>query len=336
MIRRRSIILLMCLAGTAALAQQHAKEKLVWPYPPEKPRIEFLYSFSSKQDIGIQKSWFRKTIDFLFGEERDESFLVRPQSIAVDHQGRIYVSDIAVKGVHVFDFERKEYKILNGSEDQRFVSPLGIAVADDGRVYVADSELGKIFVFDKEGTLRSSIAGMLKRPTGLWLSNGLLYIIDTGTNELVAIGLDGREQYRTGKRGTGDGEYNYPVYLCSTNLKSDGERLVVNDALNFRVQILRADGSYISKFGKLGDRVGHFARPKGIAIDSDAHIYVGDALFDVIQVFDQQGQILLSFGGSGTKPGTFSLPAGMCFDSKDRLYVVDSGNRRVQVFQYLK
>ena len=89
-------------------------------------------------------------------------------------------------------------------------------------------------------------------------------------------------------------------------------------------------------FGKPGDAVGDFARPKGIAIDSEGHIYVADALFDVIQVFDRGGGLLLSFGGSGSGIGTFSLPAGLAIDSRDRLYVVDSANRRVQVFQYLK
>ena len=41
-----------------------------------------------------------------------------------------------------------------------------------------------------------------------------------------------------------------------------------------------ADGNFIRAFGKNGDGPGYFARPKGIAIDSDGHVWVADAMQD--------------------------------------------------------
>jgi sugar lactone lactonase YvrE len=75
-------------------------------------------------------------------------------------------------------------------------------------------------------------------------------------------------------------------------------------------------------------------RPKGIALDSEDHLYVVDGLWGVVQVFDEQGRLLYYFGTRGTHNGEFQLPAGLFIDRDDRVFVVDSFNRRVQVFRY--
>ena len=81
---------------------------------------------------------------------------------------------------------------------------------------------------------------------------------------------------------------------------------------------------------------GHFSNPKGIALDSDGHIYIVDAHFEAVQIFNKEGQLLLVFGNEGRGPGEFWLPAGLHIDDQDRIWIADSYNRRVQVFQYLK
>jgi len=81
---------------------------------------------------------------------------------------------------------------------------------------------------------------------------------------------------------------------------------------------------------------GSFARPKGIALDSDNNLYVVDANHDNFQIFDQEGRLLLFVGGNGSAPGEFYLPSGIYIDGRDRVYVADTFNRRIQVFQFLK
>jgi len=80
---------------------------------------------------------------------------------------------------------------------------------------------------------------------------------------------------------------------------------------------------------------GNFARPKGIGVDPDGHIYVVDAAFNNFQVFNNQGALLLIVGATGRGPGQFYLPAGAFLDAQGRFYVIDQFNRRVQVFEYL-
>jgi len=86
----------------------------------------------------------------------------------------------------------------------------------------------------------------------------------------------------------------------------------------------------------VGDRPGTFANPKGIAVDSDGHIYVTDAAFSNFQIFDQEGRILLFVGELGAWPGYLHLPGGIAIDENDRIYVADQLNARVEVFQYLR
>jgi DNA-binding beta-propeller fold protein YncE len=79
---------------------------------------------------------------------------------------------------------------------------------------------------------------------------------------------------------------------------------------------------------------GYFAQPKGVAIDSEGHLYVVDGQFETVQIFDDQGQLLMDFGEEGNRPAEFWLPAGIFIDPADRIWIADSYNRRVQVFDY--
>jgi DNA-binding beta-propeller fold protein YncE len=106
--------------------------------------------------------------------------------------------------------------------------------------------------------------------------------------------------------------------------------------MNFRVQVLDPEGEFQLAFGQPGNRIGYFSRPKGVAVDSEGHIYVVDAAFNNFQIFNPEGQLLLFVGQLGNTPGRFWLPAGAYIDGEDKLYVADQYNFRIQVFQYLR
>jgi DNA-binding beta-propeller fold protein YncE len=105
--------------------------------------------------------------------------------------------------------------------------------------------------------------------------------------------------------------------------------------MNCRIQVFHAQGKFKSKFGSIGNTLGTFSKPKGVAIDRFGHIYVVDGLYDTVQIFDKEGQLLLNFGSAGSKEGNFWLPSGISADARDRIYVADTYNQRVQVFQFL-
>lgn len=325
---------MLFILWNSSFAQKLSDRVLEWPSAPQKARIQFLYSIAGKEDFGIKKSWWQKVTDFIFGEEKENSAMRHPQAIAVDKEGILYVTDTEKKLIHVINVTQKEYYEISGPKEYPLISPVGIAIAND-LIYVSDSERKSIFVFDLKGTLKTRLSIKLNRPCGLCIKNGLLYIVDTGENQIVVADLDGKEIRRFGERGIDKVKFNYPLYI-TTNSQISKTSLFVVDALNFRVQTLNTNGTFISAFGKLGDGIGNFARPKGIALDSDDNMYVVDALFDVVQIFNTQGQILMAFGGSGSQFGKFCLPSCIVIDERNKIYVVDSGNKRVQVFQYLQ
>jgi sugar lactone lactonase YvrE len=132
-----------------------------------------------------------------------------------------------------------------------------------------------------------------------------------------------------GKRGSGDGEFNFP-----TELHLSGTDLMVVDSMNFRVQVLSRGGAFRYAIGRAGDGKGDLFRPKGIGVDSEGHLYVADGLNGLVQVFDEQGRLLYYFGYAGTAPQPLIAPAGLAIDRNDRIFVVDSTARRLQVFHY--
>lgn len=302
---------------------------IVWPLPPDEPRIKYVEILSSSKDVegpaGLGQT--------LFGEEIVLN-LVKPYGVAVDREGKVYVSDVG--RVFVFDKKNRKLSFLGGEAGTgRLRTPIGIAIAPDGRVYVTDTASDKTFVYDGKGNFVTAIGQKeeFEGPSGLAIDEkrGRLYVADTKKHNVRAYSFDGRLLMTVGSRGKEPGEFNFP-----TNVAVDGAgNLYVVDTGNFRVQVFDVEGKYLKSFGAVGDRPGNFSRPKGIAVDSENHIYVVDSAFQNVQIFDGDGQLLLYFGEGGSDPGQFSVPAGIFIDAEDRIYVVDSLNSRVQVFQYL-
>lgn len=344
-----AVIAALLLAAAPARAEENppvepapqAKEQaasppdLVWPAPPLPPRIRYLGSVSSPEDIGRKKGFWRKVWEFIRGDEEDER-LARPMAVALDSRERLLVADTWRGRVHIFDRREGEYAHLRGSEWEKMRLPIGLAVDGADNIYVADGELNRIFVFKPDGKFDRMLdtAAWLKRPSALAIDRARqrLYVVDTPAHDVKVVDLpSGRVQRVIGRRGEDRGEFNFPTFAT---LDRQG-RLAVTDSMNMRIQIFDAEGQLVSAFGRHGDGSGDFSAPKGAALDSEGHVYVADAGFDNMQIFDQSGKLLLFWGASGQEAGKFWLPSGVLVDGQDRIYVADSYNKRVQIFQYL-
>ncbi|HIM49197.1 MAG TPA: 6-bladed beta-propeller, partial [Dehalococcoidia bacterium] len=73
----------------------------------------------------------------------------RPQGLAIDGEGNVYVSEYGNDRIQVFDpqgrFLRKWESEGNG--DGEFSQPQGLAIDSDGDVYVSDQGNHRILVF---------------------------------------------------------------------------------------------------------------------------------------------------------------------------------------------
>jgi sugar lactone lactonase YvrE len=301
-------------------------------------KLRFERMFSSEQEVKPKKGFWTKVVDIVIGAP-DYHTMVRPYSITADSKGRIIVTDPGAHGVHIFDFNKEKYKFLSRQDTDRnpLVSPQCVAVDGEDRIYVTDSDSGKIFVFNSNGKYERAIGalkygeGYFKRPTGIAIDSAAqrIYVTDTLRDQIFEMDMQGSVLRRIGKAGTGNGEFNLP-----TELRLYGDSLAVVDAMNFRVQVLDKSGEFQYAIGQIGDHVGAMFRPKGVAFDSEGHLYVVDGMWSVVQVFNREGQLLYYFGELGSAPGKFQLPTGLRIDDQDRVYVVDSFNKRVQVYHY--
>ncbi len=309
-----------------------ANRALGWPPPPDSAHVVYLGQIRTNEDLKPGRGLGGGIGRFLFGKEAPQE-MVSPRGVCTDGKDRLFVADDALKGVHVFDLDTREYALwLPPQTATPFVEPISCAWDPLGRLLVSDSASGVIHAFGRRGEHLGTLgSGALRRPCGLAVRAGRIYVADPGVHQVVVLDGSGGEVGRLGERGSGAGQLNFPTYVA---VDSSGE-VCVSDSLNFRVQIFGPDGSPRHTIGKKGDMPGTFAQPKGIAIDPDGHIFVVDSHFEAVQVFDRRGVLLMTFGKEGTAAGEFYLPVGMWIDTMGRVFVADSYNRRVQVFQYV-
>jgi len=307
---------------------------MIWPPPPEVPRIRLVNSISSPEDMEVRTKMINRLIRYIKGEK--VLSIVSPWGIVKDSHERLYVVDTFYRLVHVFDQKSGDYYTFP-ERKPRLLSPIDITVDETGRLYLTDSAQKVVLIFSEGGKefIRAIGEGLLERPTGIAYNpvTREILVVDTKASQVIRYDVDTlRVKGIIGREGMGEGQFYNPV---SIGVMSDG-RIIVSDSLNFRIQILSPDGKFLRSFGRPGDAPGYFSRPKGIAVDSEDHIYVVDAMFDNVQIFDREGRFLMSFGKPGKDFGEFWLPSDIFIDEMDRIYVSDTYNHRIQVFQYIK
>ncbi|HHJ15240.1 MAG TPA: 6-bladed beta-propeller [Gammaproteobacteria bacterium] len=321
-----------CTPARNATPEQQVER--VWPEPPEQPRIRFEKSISSAEDLGIEKSFWKRLGEFITGASSTR--LVRPMAVVMDTRNEImYVADPGARGVHRFNLHDSSYKLLYREKNLPLTSPVGMALGPDNQVFIADSGLGQLFVATPDADFLSPVKlePGPQQPTGVLFeqATGYLYIVDTTEHAIKVYSGAGSLVRQFGRRGHGPGEFNFPTALWQDRQG----HLLVTDSLNFRIQKLDTGGRFISRFGQLGDASGDMSRPKGVATDSSGHVYVVDSMFHAFQIFDDTGELLLILGSQGHGAGEFWLPTGIFIAPDDRIYISDSHNRRVQIFRYI-
>lgn len=331
-------LLLLTVSGASAKKSKTPTEIKVPELQLEGGRkLRFERSFASEEEVRTKKGFWSRVLDVVAGKA-EVHYMVRPYSVASDSRGRVIITDPGAMGIHIFDFGQQKYKFISRPDAKEALrAPQCVALDQDDNIYVTDSQVGKVFVFDAGGKFRRTIGsikggeGFFKRPTGIAVDSAAqrIYVTDTLRDKIFVMDMQGSVLQTIGKHGTGELEFNYP-----TELRLAGNNLVVVDAMNFRIQVVDRGGSFKYAIGQLGDNAGDFFRPKGVAVDSEGHVYVVEGLNANVQVFNDQGQLLYYFGNRGTALGQFQLPAGLFIDKDDHIFVADSYNHRIQVFHY--
>lgn len=328
-----AMLLIVLLTASAPPAEAPPQ----WPPAPQAARLRFTGEISGPRVTGTGRlgGFLRALIGLDKAGEIAPDRLVKPTGLFV-RGGTVFVADPGMRAVLRYDEATGKGEWWPRGVEKTLVSPVSVAGAADGRLFILDSQLGKVFILDAEGNVTGELEGDpegLGRPGALTVSGKRIYVSDVKRHRIAVYGIDGTFVQAFGRRGDRPGEFNFPTYMW---FDKKADRLWVTDSGNFRLQWFGPDGRFGGAIGENGNRPGYLARPRGVAVDSEGHVFVVDAAFEAFQVFDDKKNFLLFVGRAGTAPGQFSMPGGIFIDGRDRVYVADTQNARVQVFQYIK
>jgi len=329
------------LGGCASKQPQIAK-RYFWPRAPEQPRIEWIKSYYSQHDF--PKTGFQEFTETLFGQAPAMSFQ-KPIDIKSNGKGTVYITDIALSGIFVYDLNNAKVELWErGSDPEKSlgITPYYLALDRDDNIYTVGSGGKFIYVLDSKGAVLRKIdfAGHVKAPAGIAVdkSSGSIYLVDNADSKVVVFDASGKFMFTFGKPGTEPGDLSRPVPIYINN---KGE-VVVGDVMNARVQIFTKDGKFLRKFGQRGDAGSDFQVIKGLSVDSDDNVYVTDGKANQIKIFNTKGDFLMSLGTAYSitttfkeAPGGLLLPNGIHVDSTNSIYLADQANMRFQIFKYL-
>jgi DNA-binding beta-propeller fold protein YncE len=268
-----------------------------------------------------------------FGEfgEGDGQFIY-PTSVAIDSQGRIYVSDEHLNRITVFDDSRNFTGKwgVEGTNAGELDGPSGLTFDGDDNLYVVDHRNHRVQKFTAHGTFLMGFGseghgdGDLSFPWGLAIGpSGDVYVADWHNDRVQRFSPDGEFLASYGSPGRGDGQLHRPAWVA---IDGDGY-IYVCDWGNERVQVLDPDGGFVAKL--MGEATesrwaqdflntnleegGARARAN---LDKDIDFFVDDP-------HERSSHI----------EKLFWAPTSVKLDAAGRLYVTDSNRHRLQVYQ---
>jgi DNA-binding beta-propeller fold protein YncE len=222
----------------------------------------------------------------------------QPNGIAVDDQGRIFITEQTNKRVQVLNRNYTFAGFIGGSGNGagQFDKPMGIAADATGRIYVTDENLNKVSVFDR-------VAGQVK-----W-------------------------QFKFEFADNGAGKIDHAESITIDRVR---QRIYLSDEGQLHVKVYDLTGKFLQFFSGSGTAIGQFTpggQPEGVAVDDNHYIYVNDEGGSRVNVFRPDFTPVAAIQSTSA----FQSADGVHLSEKlDRFIIVDQGNDLVQIFDLNK
>lgn len=103
-----SILIISC-APQKAIIDRTAMDKIIWPGPPEKPRIKYQWALSivsGKEGADIYEIIAGGREDF--SDPRTSNRLLRPYAVFIDENEKLYIADPGAYRITVIDLKTSE------------------------------------------------------------------------------------------------------------------------------------------------------------------------------------------------------------------------------------
>jgi sugar lactone lactonase YvrE len=243
----------------------------------------------------------------------------RPQQIAIDATGNLYVAD-------------------SQNQTIRVLSSGGIVSTLAGTANTAGSADG------------NGPAARFSRPFGVAVnrSSGVVYVSDTFNSGIRAIATNGDVTTLAGgpaRSGWVDATGTAARFASPRGLATDSSgNLFVADTSNHVVRKVDASGvvtTFVGSGSSTGSSDGTgtaalFAGPYSVSVDAANNLYVADSGNNAIRMVTPAGVVTTLAGGAwGSNDGTgaasqFAGPYGLTADASGNVYVADTGNHTVR------
>jgi diguanylate cyclase (GGDEF)-like protein len=157
---------------------------------------------------------------------------------------------------------------------------------------------------------------------------GYLWIADSQNHEVKKFDDDGGLLQSFGGMGQARGRLTLPL-----DLDHDGERLIVADTGNRRLQAFGVSGRVEFEVGLRPAQGGILPRPEKLSVGPDGRIYVLDTGANRIMVYEREGRFQAELAGYGAALGQFRSPTDLVVTREGFLVVAEGGdNNRLQFF----
>lgn len=218
-----------------------------------------------------------------------------PQSLTVDTEGNLYVTQSATKEnpkhrISVFNaclrWERDIY--LKGFEGADSFAPYRLALDKEKNIYVTGSSYPGVIILDNRGSIM----------------------------EIISPEEEGRK-----------------VRLTNLTVDKAGKIYIVSEEEG-RVYVYDENRKFLFKFGEKGGSSGKLSRPQAVGVDNrNGRMYVVDYMRHTINAYDSTGKYLFEFGGLGWGEGWFQYPRDISVDPEGRIFVADTFNDRIEILK---
>ena len=260
-----------------------------------------------------------------------------------------------------------------GKANNELDLPKGLALDEPNQlIYIADCDNSRIQVVSFAGKfLKRFGQGILQLPWGIAVTEDNVFVSDYNLHALFQFSKkDYKLVKRTGTKGGGEGQLNYPRGLC-TDYNGD---IYVADCYNNRVSVFSKDLNFlkhlctqqlkypsdvkvtpnsvvvldgspncINFFSRSGDLIrscvtqgkedGMVYSPRFFCLDPAGNILIAEYWRDNIKILSPSGQLMHAIGKGGCGRGELYRPHGICLSQTENIFVIsDNWNFALQSF----
>jgi len=259
----------------------------------------------------------------------------RPTCVAIDSQGKLYVSETANGLVKVYSRKGKLLKQFS------VLRPLGVAVDASGYIYVGSAERHAVDVYSPDYKYVRSLGsgpGEIDRPISIAVDgSGKVYVLD-GSKGLVRI-YDSSAALLSSFGGSGntDGLFNKPtaiavndaadeIYVADRRKTLTGSGVLIDGA---KIQVFDKAGVFKRSFGDYGAEAGKIGKPVGMAFDGAGNVFILDLIQGAALSFDATAG---AFNNNVLHKTESSKPLGIAIGKNKIAYVSMANSSSIDVY----